>query len=679
MKPAPLEPARLVFAEGEPPSSSVYGDRYHPRMGALAQAHHVFLAGNGLPGRWQGREVFTLLETGFGLGLNFLATWAAWRADPARPRQLHWVSVERHPVRPEDLARALAQALAAADRSSQGEAALSAELQKAWPPAARGLHRLSFEGGRVLLTLGLGDAQELLPQLRLQADALVLDGFAPGRNPTLWSPPIFKALARLAAPGCTAATWSVARPVREGLAAAGFELRRAPGLGGKREITTAVHAPRGRPRGLVPMAAPGLEADRRALVVGGGLAGAAVARALARDGVDVRVFDAAPAPAAGASGNPAGLFHATVSADDSPYARLFRAAALHAARVYREALAQGVPGAVQGLVRLASEGQDAAAMQALLSGQGLPPEVAQALPRDAAGRCAGLPVPGDAWFYPWGGWLDPGAWVRAVLQGSANPGPGRITWHGGQPVAALRREAPGWTLLDAAGQTLARAPLLVLANAEGAARLWPAAGWALGRRRGQITWWNERGPGSAEAALARPLAGDGYALPLHTGPHRQLLCGATRQDGDDDPAVREADHRANLARLVRLTGLEPPADPSAWQGRVGWRVHTDDRLPLAGAVPADAAGLPAHRLTQARHWPREPGLYVLAALGARGLSLAPLLGELVAAQALGRPWPLEQALADAVDPARWRVRAARVAGSSRPARACRDLPDAGSG
>jgi tRNA 5-methylaminomethyl-2-thiouridine biosynthesis bifunctional protein len=163
-----------------------------------------------------------------------------------------------------------------------------------------------------------------------------------------------------------------------------------------------------------------------------------------------------------------------------------------------------------------------------------------------------------------------------------------------------------------------------------------------------------------------PLAGDGYALPLPGG---RLLCGATQvaaePDGDDTP--READHRFNLQRLQRLTGLSLPADPASCQGRVGWRLHADDRLPIAGAVPLPIAAMgPGQRLDQARLLPRHDGLFVLTALGARGLTLAPLLGRLVAAQATGTPWPLEQDLADAVDPGRWIVRAARA---SVPARA----------
>jgi tRNA 5-methylaminomethyl-2-thiouridine biosynthesis bifunctional protein len=155
--------------------------------------------------------------------------------------------------------------------------------------------------------------------------------------------------------------------------------------------------------------------------------------------------------------------------------------------------------------------------------------------------------------------------------------------------------------------------------------------------------------------LRLPLAGNGYALPLDGG---QILCGATQHDGDTEPDLREADHRQNLERLHRLSGLQATADPTSWQGRVGWRVMTDDRLPVAGPVPrSEHAG----RRDQARLWPRVEGLYVCTALGGRGITWAPLLGRLLAAQITGAPLPLEQGLVDAIDPVRWRVRAARQA------------------
>jgi len=106
MKTQPVRPARIEFPPDGPPRAPDFDDLYHPRAGALTQARHVFLGGNRLPGRWAGRPRFTVLETGFGLGNNFLATWDAWRSDPARCERLHFVSIEKHPPTREDLARA---------------------------------------------------------------------------------------------------------------------------------------------------------------------------------------------------------------------------------------------------------------------------------------------------------------------------------------------------------------------------------------------------------------------------------------------------------------------------------------------------------------------------------------------------------------------------------------------
>ena len=228
--PLAVQPAVLSFDATGTPVSAAYGDVYHSADGGPAQARHVFLAGNDLPLRWAGRARFTVFETGFGLGLNFLATWQAWQADPARCAVLHFVSVEKHPFAAPDLARAHA--------AWPEFAALSAELCAAWPPLSGGEHRLVLAGGQVVLTLILADALDVLPQLDVAADAFYLDGFSPARNPELWSPAVCAALARCAAPGASLATWSVAGGVRRALAAAGFVLARRPGFAGKREMLT---------------------------------------------------------------------------------------------------------------------------------------------------------------------------------------------------------------------------------------------------------------------------------------------------------------------------------------------------------------------------------------------------------------------------------------------------------
>ncbi len=630
MKTEPIVPAAIDFAQ-DVPRSPAFDDVYHPREGALEQARSVFLAGNGLPERWRGHARFTILETGFGLGNNFLATWAAWRDDPQRCERLHFVSLEKHPPTHDDLARALAPS---------PFPSLARALTQAWPPLTPNLHCLAFDGGLVQLLLGLGDAATLARELVARVDAFFLDGFAPARNEAMWSPLLFKSLARLAAPHATAATWSAARVVRDGLSAAGFEVHAAPGPGAKREITLARYAPR-----FAPLAPPGrvlpASAPSHAVVIGAGIAGAATARALARQGVPCTVLDAQAQPATQASGNAAGLFHGTVGADDTLHTRWHRAASFAAADWVRASHS----GAAEGLLRLNST-HDLAAMQALLAAQRLPPGYVQALDAAQASARAGLPLAQPAWLFTRGGWADPRALVQDAL---ATPG---VTWQGNAHAHAIEHGADGWRVLDRQARVIAEAPVLVLANADDALRLAALPrGWTR-RVRGQLTWL-----AACDAAVAPrlPIASGGYVMSLPGG---GLLIGATSHAGDDDDRVREADHESNLERAQRLLGRSAAREGAVLHGRVGWRIVTRDRLPLVGLAPDLDAPLPMRR-DATRLLARRPGLVLHTALGSRGLTTAALGGELIAAQLCGAPWPLEADLADAIDPARCVLRTVR--------------------
>ena len=638
-----------------------------------AQAARACLQGHGLPARWAARPQFVVLDTAFGLGHNFLAIWDAWRNDPERCDRLHVVAVAAPAPTRAELAQAHAREHA--QQHAQEASALpllAARLLQAWPPLAPNLHVLSFEQGRVQLLLAVGIAAASLRTLRLQADAICLDA-----TRSIWTRHRLKGVARLAAVGATVTVRNAGAEEFASLSSAGFELSpgandpggivAAPGLAQYKAHCTAHYAPRHVPHGPPALSSP--SPSRNAVVVGAGLAGAAVAQALARQGLSVTVLEREMAPAQGASGNPAGLFHGTVNAADSHYARLYRAAALAASREYRDAIAHSsgadggearVLGQVNGLLRLATHEGGAAGLRALLQRLGLPADYVEVLDAAAASQLAGVPLQTPCWHYPDGGWLAPASWVRHALR---TPG---ITLRCNAEVAALRHDGDVWWLLDAAGAAIERSALVVLANAEDAARLLFSLGhtpWLLRQTRGQVTHWkthwqteSQRPPNpTLPSLLNMPVAGDGYALPLPGG----LLCGATRQDDDADLRVRVEDHQHNVARLQQLTGLLPPADAAQWQGRAGLRLHSADNLPIAGAIPARSFA-PGQRLDQVRLLPREPGLFVLTALGARGLTLAPLLGRLIAAQATGTPWPLEQDLADAVDPARWIVRAARA-------------------
>jgi tRNA 5-methylaminomethyl-2-thiouridine biosynthesis bifunctional protein len=224
------------------PHSPRFQDRYHSCSG-LAQATTVFLAGCGLPGRWQGQAQFAILETGFGLGLNFLATWAAWQADPQRCGQLKFCSVEAWPVAAGDLLRAAQAAAAFTDALRLPLAPitpLAGQLAEVWNDLSPGLHHFHFDQGRVQLKLAVGDVTEALPLLDKSVDAVFLDGFSPGINPEMWSAQTLQAVAGHCRSGTRLASYTIARRVRDGLKQAGFTVKKCPGMPPKRDRLEAV-------------------------------------------------------------------------------------------------------------------------------------------------------------------------------------------------------------------------------------------------------------------------------------------------------------------------------------------------------------------------------------------------------------------------------------------------------
>ena len=395
--------------------------------------------------------------------------------------------------------------------------------------------------------------------------------------------------------------------------------------------------------------------------MGAGLAGAACAQALAASGIPSLVLDRHAQPAAEASGNPAGLFHGVLHTEDGAHARLGRAAAWMAQRHYAPLIQAGlVAGQAAGLVRREDQ-WDVAAMQAQIDALGLPPEYVQALSptqvQALLGEGCALTAP--AWFYPGGGWLAPADWVRHAL---SRPG---VVFRGETEVGDLQRMPPegtGWRVLGPQGQLITHARHVVICSAGEAMRLLPTSateGWPVGLQRGQITRV------SGECVPARgpshPISGGGYALRLADG---DLLCGATAHRDDPDQSVRTADHLQNLQRLNHLLQWNLTPAPDTLEGRVGWRFHAADRLPVVGPVgPAGTTG-PARTSLRLRDIPAEPGLYAATALGSRGITWAPLVGAVIAAWIAGEPAPLPASLMEAIDPRRFALKRARR--SSRP-------------
>ncbi|MBI0326796.1 bifunctional tRNA (5-methylaminomethyl-2-thiouridine)(34)-methyltransferase MnmD/FAD-dependent 5-carboxymethylaminomethyl-2-thiouridine(34) oxidoreductase MnmC [Burkholderia plantarii] len=659
-----IVPASLVFRDDGTLVSPAYGDIYHSAAGALAQAEHVFLRGNGLPERWRGRRCFTIVETGFGIGGNFLATWAAWRADPARGERLHFVSIEKHPFSREDLRTAATRLVAHATIDEKCFASLIDSLVDAWPMLTPGLHRLEFDEGRVVLTLAFGDALALLPSLVLRADAFYLDGFAPAKNAELWSVEVFRALAKLADEAATFATYSSAGDVKRALEAAGFAWRKAGGFAGKRAMLVGEFAPRWKVRRHEPPRAAQV-ATRDAIVIGAGLAGCALVERLSARGWHVTLIERHARPASEASGNPAGVFHPLIARDDNFGARLSRAGYLYALSRWRalEAAGHDFARSRDGLLQLACDDDEFARMQAAADALAMPESLAVLMSREAAAARLGSEVAHGGWWYPQAGSLDPAALAQAWCAAAGE----RLTRLAGTEVARLApREGGGWLALDAAGNTLASAAIAIVANAADAPRLAGLRHAPVQRVRGQLTVL----PPGIAPAVTMPAIGDGYLIPFVDG---TLLTGATYEPDATDSELRKAGHQENLTRLAallpRFNAMGDVLDQSGARldagtltGRVAFRCVASDRLPMAGALGDEtAAAIDARSLVgaQARDLPRAAGLYGAFGFGSRGFVWASLCAELIASQIEGEPWPVERELAEAIDPARFLLRALR--------------------
>ena len=611
----PIIPARPAFRADGTLYSEQFDDVYASAHGSLEQARHVFLSGNGLPERWQSAERFVIVETGFGAGLNFLATWRLWKQAAPANAQLHFLSAEKHPFSRTDLHRIHAD--------FPEIAPLARELHDKWPALLPGFHRLHFEGGRLCLTLLLGDASGMLAQLDAAADAFMLDGFAPSRNPRMWDAGVFEQIARLAKPGATCATYSVAAVVREGLSAAGFSVEKQPGFAGKRDMLTGTFTG--------ARTSPPLLSPKRAIIVGAGLAGTSCAERLVSRGWNAGLFEGHSRPAQEASGNPAGLIRPVVSADWNTHSRFTTAGYLYTTRHHRD-IAAGGHDLVQGqggVIQLARDGARFEKQQRLVEGFRLPAGFLRTMQSDEASDLAGAPVSGAGWWFPDAVWAQPASICRANLAAAG----AALQVHYGIPIASIERREGEWHVLDADGRSLDHAPVLILANAYQALKFAPAGSLPLRPVRGQVSLIPAR-PGHR---LNIAVCGDGYVTPAIDGRH---CVGASFNEGIFDPVERIEDHAGNLGRLQRmLPGFGERLDAASLTGRVAFRTMARDRLPVVGAM-------------------EEPGLHACLALGSRGMTWSALAAELVASQVNGDPLPLERDLVTALAPQRFQGKSA---------------------
>ena len=646
--------AQIDWDEQGRPHSRVFDDVYFSDESGLEETRYVFIEQNALKERFAAlpaNHQLVIGETGFGTGLNFLCAWQLFDQYAHPDARLHFISVEKYPLTREDLQRALAL--------WPELGAYSEQLMSAYFAIHPGFQTLTLANGRVTLTLLIGDALEQLPQLDAQIDAWFLDGFAPAKNPDMWTPELFAQLARLAAHGSTISTFTSTGWVRRALNDAGFKMRRTPGIGHKWEILrgTFVELPDN------PMATSAVKpwyarppqptGERKALVIGGGLSGCASANSLARRGWQVVLLERHDRLAKEASGNPQGVLYLKLSAHGTTLSQLIVSGFGYTRRLL-EQLQRGRDWDDCGVLQLGFNAKEAERQAQLAAA--FPPALVHVLDQAQAQSRAGIELAHGGLFYPEGGWVHPPALCQHQ---TLHPNVQVLTHH---DVVELNNVDGQWQACHH-DQILASAPVAILAGAAEVKRFPATSGLSLKRIRGQITQLEET---AHTAVLKTVVCAEGYVAPGRLGEH---TLGASFDFHNEDLTTTPAGHQSNLDLLQEISPdlverFGEQLDPEQLQGWAAFRCTSPDYLPIVGPLsdPDEFASAYAVLRKDARQVPDIPcpwltGLYVNSGHGSRGLITAPLSGEILAAWINNEPLPVPRAIAEACHPNRFGLRA----------------------
>ncbi len=667
-----IELASLDWDADGQPLSSVFGDVYFSTASGLEETRHVFLRHNQLPERWAAlaeTSHFTIAETGFGSGLNFLAAWELWLTTAPESAQLHFVTVEKFPLNKTDLTRALALWPELKHFADQ--------LIEAYPVfVGTGFHRMNFMNGRIKLTLIIDDATQgftkllasthpLYTRSGTKVDAWFLDGFAPSKNPQMWSDELFNCIHNLSKPETTAATFSAAAIVKNGLKNAGFTIQKVTGFGRKREMVKAQFAAEPEPlnpddyryRGsFSPYPVPWTIdtnksecSEKRALIIGGGLAGCHSARALAERGWHVKILERHSALAQEGSGNPQGVLYAKLSPLDEAQAAFNLASLQYALHFYRP-LWETI-GDQCGVLQLAYKNAETDLHELLNEKFNHANPLVEFVSAETASRLAGILLTQSGLFFPQAGWIDPRKLCAHLID---HP---NIQVEYNFQVKQLNQVENNWQTQSDKGGTQS-APVVIITSAKDALSFEQANHLPIKSIRGQVSYIPQE---ATAAALKTVVCAEGYISPAQAG----VFCtGATFNLKDTETATRTSDHQTNLDNLrEHLPAFEVDANAESLEGRVAFRCSLPDYLPCVGALPLvdklveDFAPLRKNAragiTTSGSYW---RGLYINIGHGARGLAYTPLCAELLAAQINDEHAPVPRDLANALNPARFIIR-----------------------
>lgn len=572
--PRPLiqcESPKLDWSREKTPAAFDFNDIYFSVDGGIEESRTVFLGGCGLPKAWKNTPHYTIAELGFGTGVNFLTCCKMWserkQAQSQTPNRLDYVSIEKYPFSKDQLKRALSHFPDLQPYSDR--------LIDIWPGPVRGIHRIELTN-TLTLTLIHDDVLPALSSIDHTMDAWFLDGFSPERNPDMWSQTVMDAVALRSKKGTRIASFTVAGSVRSALSEAGFTVFKKEGFGRKRNRLEAIFE-------QAPKTETLKRPPKNPLIIGGGIAGAAVCRAFLRIDIRPTLIEKSDTLKTAASGNAAAIIKPRLDLQDRPESRFFLASFLYAQQAYRES------GHVlqKGIMHLAKDKKEKRRFEKIVS--------------QAPLGYNHLRLTDEGLSLPSALIIDPKStlehWTRDAKKLTAN-------------VTRIEKCGSTYTVFNSSGDILASGDAIILCAGADIPYFEIKGLEDLRFSRGQLSW------ARVESPLNVPITYGGYAIPLG----ENTLIGAThaRLNAQDPFIVTKEDDQNNLEAFTNATGKTAKLGQGI--SRASIRVTTPNTLPRVDEI--------------------DENYWVMTGLGSRGFVFAPLLGAHIVSQTLGSVSPL---------------------------------------
>ena len=657
-----IQHAKIHFNQENTPVSDKFDDVYFSNQDGLAETHYVFLEGNQLWERWVNYQEahFVIAETGFGTGLNFFAVTTLFgefrQKYPNSPlKRLYFISFEKYPLALD----ALQQAHLAYPQFSH----LAQHLQQHWLNPIQGCYRFHFD--ETTLDLWFGDVAENLPQLgdymNDKIDAWFLDGFAPSKNPDMWNEQLYQQMFRFTKPQGTFATFTAASAVRKGLENAGFNITKRKGFGKKRECLSGQKTH----EKLTALSLPWFHSQSANLneqdiaIIGGGIASLCTAISLLKRGAKITIYCEDEQTALNASGNKQGAFYPQLSDDNERNIRFYIHAFAYGLQFLQWAIQQKIEFEHEFCgVALCAYNDKAESKLNKIAALNLPSDLYQFLNQTELSKKVGLPLPFGGGFIPQGAWLAPRQLVQHAFAFLEKQG---VQIKISQKVTALSQTENGWQITTAENKTFNH-EVVVLANGHKLTDFEQTQKLPLYPVRGQVS----QIPTSANLLkLKTVLCYDGYLTPVDQAKASHCIGASHVRDN----ATREfslTEQQENQQKIQQNIPEDwtKEVDTSGNLARIGVRCSVRDLTPMMGAVPHFFAQQTQYQnlfnlrrrkqpIEQAENY---PNLYLIGALGSRGLTSAPFLGETLASLIYDEPLPMSEDLIHNLMPNRSWVR-----------------------